>query len=57
MRNMRDSIKSEFPGVRMLLYSDFDLTETEGVNWRVDGWRSWLDGYTALAPDAYFNAR
>jgi hypothetical protein len=54
---MRDAIKSEFPGLRMLLCSDFDLTKTEGVNWRVDTSRSSLDGFTALARDAYFNTR
>jgi beta-mannanase len=57
MRNMRDSIKNEFPGLRMLLYSDFDLTTTEGVNWRVDTSQSSLDGFTALARDVYFNTR
>jgi hypothetical protein len=57
MRNMRDAIKNEFPGLRMLLYSDFDLTTTEGVNWRVDTSQSSLDGFTALARDAYFNTR
>jgi len=57
MRNMRDAIKNEFPGLRMLLYSDFDLTTAEGVNWRVDTSQSSLDGFTALARDAYFNTR
>jgi hypothetical protein len=57
MRNMRDAIKTEFPGLRMLLYSDFDLTTTEGVNWRVDTSQSSLDGFTALARDAYFSTR
>jgi hypothetical protein len=41
----------------MLLYSDFDLTTAEGVNWRVDTSQSSLDGFTALARDAYFNTR
>jgi Glycosyl hydrolase family 26 len=54
MLNARDSIKSEFPGLRALLYSDFDLTRTEGVNWRIDTSQPSLDGFKALAQDPYF---
>jgi hypothetical protein len=52
---MEASIKSDFPGLRMLLYFDNDLTSTEGVNWRIDTSSSSLAGFKALAQDPYFN--
>jgi hypothetical protein len=55
MQNMDARIKSDFPDLRMLLYSDFDLTRSEGVNWRIDTSSSSLAGFKALAQDSYFN--
>jgi hypothetical protein len=57
MLNMRDRIKSDFPNLRALLYFDNDMTAVQNVNWRLDTSQSSLDGFRALARDAYFNAR
>jgi len=55
MLQMRSAIKNQFPGLRMLLYFDVDLTTREGVDWRVDTSSSSLDGFRTLARDSYFN--
>ena len=55
MTNMESSIKSDFPGLRMLLYFDVDLTATERVNWRIDTSLASLAGFKTLAQDPYFN--
>jgi hypothetical protein len=52
---MRDRIKSDFPNLRGLIYFDLDMTATAGVNWRLDTSQASLDGFRALAQDAYFN--
>jgi glycosyltransferase involved in cell wall biosynthesis len=39
----------------MLLYSDVNLTATEGVNWRIDTSRASLIGFKQLAQDPYFD--
>jgi hypothetical protein len=54
MQNMQASIKTEFPGLRMLLYFDNDMT-SEGANWRIDTSSSSLAGFKQLAQDPYFN--
>ena len=55
MTNMESSIKSDFPGLRMLLYFDADLTATDHTNWRIDTSSASLAGFKTLAQDPYFN--
>jgi glycosyl hydrolase family 26 len=57
MVNVRDRIKTEFPGLKAIVYSDFDRTASEGVNWRIDTTSSSLSGFKTLAQDAYFHTR
>ena len=52
---MESSIKSDFPGLRMLLYFDADLTATDHTNWRIDTSSASLAGFKTLAQDPYFN--
>jgi hypothetical protein len=56
MQTMDSSIKSDFPNLRMLLYSDYDRTST-GTNWRIDTSSSSLAGFKQLAQDPYFKTR
>jgi hypothetical protein len=55
MQNMEASIKSDFPDLKMLLYSDVNLTTSEGVNWRIDTSTASLNGFKQLAQDPYFH--
>jgi hypothetical protein len=57
MLNMRNRIKSDFSNLRALLYYDNDMTATQNVNWRLDTSQSSLEGFRALAQDAYFRTR
>jgi hypothetical protein len=57
MTNAAAAIKSDFPGLKAFLYSDFDVTSTENVNWRIDTSQSSLDGFKTLAQDPFFNTR
>jgi beta-mannanase len=54
MQNMDASIKSDFPDLKMLLYSDF---MNQNDDWRIDTSASSLSGFKALALDPYFHTR
>jgi hypothetical protein len=58
-RRARDAIKARFRGLMALVYFDQNPSSTEGCrcNWRIDSSRSSLNGFRALARDAYFRTR
>jgi hypothetical protein len=57
MQNMAARIKTDFPGLRALVYFNSNQTVADGANWRVDTSQSSLNGFAALAQDPYFHTR